>query len=202
LIYVDKHLKERGNLMRKVLGIWLAVVCAVAVVACATAPEQKKPAVEKSRVVTITATVEALDLASRMVTLKGPKGNTITFKADDRVKNLAQVKVGDQVVAKYYESVAIQVMKPGQAQAGTAGAAATAKPGEKPGMVATGETTITASIEAIDREMPAVNLKGSDGNVETYKVQDPKNLENVKVGDQVVITYTVAVAISVEEVKK
>jgi Cu/Ag efflux protein CusF len=188
--------------MRKVLGVCLAAVCAVWLTACATSTEQKKPAVERSSVVTITATVEALDLASRMVTLKGPKGNTVTFKADDRVKNLRQVKVGDEVVAEYYESVAIQVMKPGRVEAGTAGAAATAKPGEKPGIVAAGETTIVASIEAIDREMPSVTLKGSDGNVETYKVQDPKNLENVKVGDQVVITYTVAVAISVEEVKK
>ncbi|UCG67221.1 MAG: hypothetical protein JSW12_09645 [Deltaproteobacteria bacterium] len=188
--------------MRKLLRVWLTVVCAVAVAACATPTDQKKPAVEKSRVVTITATVEALDLASRMVTLKGPEGNTITFRADDRVKNLPQVKVGDQVLAEYYESVAIQVMKPGEVQAGTAGAAATAKPGEKPGMVAAGETTITASIEAIDREMSSVTLKGPEGNVETVKVRDPKNLKNVKVGDQVVITYTVAVAISVEEVKK
>jgi Cu/Ag efflux protein CusF len=188
--------------MRKLLGIWLTVGCAVWLTACAIAPEQKKPAIEKSRVVTITATVAALDLASRMVTLKGPKGNTVTFRADDRVKNLPQVKVGDEVVAEYYESVAIQVMKPGEVQAGTAGAAATAKPGEKPGMVAAGETTIVAFIEAIDRKMSSVTLKGPEGNVETYKVQDPKNLENVKVGDQVVITYTVAVAISVEEVNK
>jgi hypothetical protein len=34
------------------------------------------------------------------------------------------------------------------------------------------------------------------------KVQDPKNLENVKVGDQVAITYTEALAISVEKAKK
>lgn len=178
------------------------MVCAVWLTACATPTDQKKPAVERSRVVKVTATVEALDLATRMVTLRGPEGNTITFRADETVKNLPQVKVGDQVVAEYYESVAIQVMKPGQVQAGTAGAAATAKPGEKPGMVAAGETTITASIEAIDREMPSVTLKGPEGNVKTFQVMDPKNLENVKVGDQVVITYTVAVAISVEEVKK
>ena len=188
--------------MRKILSVWLTVLCAVAVVACATPTEQRKPAVETSTVVTITATVEALDLASRMVTLKGPKGNTITFKVDDRVKNLPQVKVGDQVAAKYYESVAIQVTKPGRVQAGTAGAAARARPGERPAGLGTSQVAITASIEAIDREMPSVTLKGSDGNVETYKVQDPKNLENVKVGDQVVITYTVAVAISVEEIKK
>ena len=47
-----------------------------------------------------------------------------------------------------------------------------------------------------------MTLKGPEGNVEAFKVMDPKNLENVKVGDQVVIAYTVAVAISGEEVKE
>jgi hypothetical protein len=44
-----------------------------------------------------------------------------------------------------------------------------------------------------------VTLKWLNGNTETVKVQDPKNLEKVRVGDQVVITYTEAVAISVEK---
>ena len=66
----------------------------------------------------------------------------------------------------------------------------------------TTQVTITASIEAIDREMSSVTLKGSEGNVKTVKVMDPKNLDKVKVGDRIAITYTEALAISVEEVKK
>jgi hypothetical protein len=38
--------------------------------------------------------------------------------------------------------------------------------------------------------------------VATAKVQDPANLEKVKVGDELMITYTEALAISVEHVKK
>src|SRR5512135_1538941 len=45
----------------------------------------------------VTATVEAIDQKTREVTLKGPKGNTITFTAGPEVKNLAQVQKGDQV---------------------------------------------------------------------------------------------------------
>ena len=47
-----------------------------------------------------------------------------------------------------------------------------------------------------------MTLKGPEGNVETVRVMDPKNLEKVKVGDRIVITYTEALAISVEAVKK
>jgi hypothetical protein len=43
------------------------------------------------------ATVTAIDQSTRMVTLKGPKGDSVTFKASEEVRNLAQVKVGDEV---------------------------------------------------------------------------------------------------------
>lgn len=187
--------------MSKLLSICLAVLCAVWLTACATPTEQKELAVEKSRVVTVTATVEALDLASRIVTLKGPKGNTITFKADDRVKNLPQVKVGDQVVAEYYQSMAVRMAKPDE-EGEAVHALATAEPGERPAGIEASQMTITASIEAIDKERSFVTLKGPEGNLVTVKVMDPKNLDKVKVGDRIVITYTEALAISVEEVKK
>jgi hypothetical protein len=194
--------------MRRLLGVFVVMVFAVSLAVASIAAEKeatgKKPAFEKTNVKTVTATVEAIDQASRMVTLKGPKGNTVTFKASDRVKNLPQVKVGDKVVAKYYESVAVQVKKPGEAEAGATETeeVATAKPGEKPAGVAISQKTITATVEAIDTKKPSVTLKGPEGNLVTVKVKNPKHLENVKVGDQVVITYTEALAISVHKAKK
>lgn len=57
-------------------------------------------------------------------------------------------------------------------------------------------------MEAIDPKKTFVTLKGPQGKVVDVKVRDPKNLENVKVGDQVAITYTEALAISVEKPKE
>jgi hypothetical protein len=65
-----------------------------------------------TRTVDISATVEALDLKTRMVTLRGPKGNSVTMKVGDHVKRLDQVKVGDTVAAQYTEVVEISVSKP------------------------------------------------------------------------------------------
>ena len=48
----------------------------------------------------MTAKIEAVDVANRVVTVKGPLGRTVSLKVDDRVKNLAQVKVGDEIVAE------------------------------------------------------------------------------------------------------
>ena len=72
----------------------------------------KKPAGSYTRTVNISATVEALDLKTRKVTLRGPKGNVVTLKVGDHVKKLGQVKVGDLVAAEYTETIDIAVTKP------------------------------------------------------------------------------------------
>ncbi len=75
------------------------------------APLGEKPGGQVTKIVEATVTVEAVDLAKRTVTVKGPKGNVRTFNVGDQVK-LDQVKVGDQVVTRYTEAVAISVEKP------------------------------------------------------------------------------------------
>ena len=49
-----------------------------------------------------------------------------------------------------------------------------------------------------DAKGRTVTVKGPQGNVETVKVRDPKNLAGVKVGDLVELTYTQALAIALE----
>jgi len=199
--------------MKKLLSVFVVAMFVMSLGILAMAQEKKeaaepakaqKPSFEKSEVVTATATVEAIDLKTRMVTLKGPKGNTFTFKAGDQVRNLPQVKVGDKVVAKYYESIAVDVKKPGQATPGVTEEQVTAraKPGEMPAGVMANQVTITATVAAINAKKPSVTLKGPEGNTKEVMIKDPKKLENVKVGDQVVITYTEALAISVHKADK
>lgn len=188
--------------MKKAWEFSVGVMLMVFLLAGGCATDQKKPTVERSWVQEITATVEALDVAKRMVTLRGPKGNVVTFKVDESVKNLPQVKVGDQVVANYYESVAVRMAEPGDSTLTEASGLGSAKLGEMPAGSAARQVSVTASVEAIDKMTPAITLKGPEGNVVTVRVMDPKNLEKVKVGDKLLITYTEALAISVEKAGK
>jgi hypothetical protein len=152
-----------------------------------------------------TATVEAVDQLTRMVTLKGPDGNSVTFKASDEVKNLFQVNVGDVVKFAYYESLAVRVLKKGEAfpKEGDRAVMSRAKPGEKPGGVKGTETTVNATIMAIDKAAKTANLKMEDGGgIVTVTPRNPKNLEKVKVGDRLVITKLEAIAVFVQEVEK
>jgi hypothetical protein len=154
----------------------------------------------KEQSVTAVATVQKVDLAKRVVTLKGEKGNVFDLKCGEQVRNLPQVKVGDQVSTTYYESIAYEVHKPGAAEVGVKGATglARAEPGEKPAGVVADVVQVTATIVSIDKDTPSVTLKRPDGEVVAVRVKDPKKLEGVAVGDLVEITYTQAVAIVVE----
>ena len=177
---------------------------------CATAPAGKSagtgepPSWQTSSVVEETATVMAVNQSTRMVTLKGPEGNSITFKASDEVRNLAQVQVGDEVKFAYYESVAVRVLKAGEAfpAAGESTAMSRAKPGEKPAGVVGTETTVNATITAIDKKAKTATLMGENGKSVTVTPLRPEKLDEVKVGDRLVITYTEAVAVRVEKAEK
>jgi len=162
------------------------------------------PSWKTAAVVEESATVTAIDQSTRMVTLKGPKGNTVTFKASDEVRNLAQVKVGDEVKFGYYESIAVRVLKTGEAfpPASESAAMDRAKPGEKPAGAIGAETVVNATITAIDKKAKTVTLKGENGKSVTVTPLRPEKLDEVKVGDRIVITYTEVVAISVEKAEK
>ena len=187
--------------MKKFIVSCIALVAALSLGAGAYAADEKK--VERTKVVSVTATVQAIDQATRIVTLKGPQGNLLTFTVDEAVKNLPQVNVGDEVSVNYYESLVLRVLAPEETAVNTASAAvATAKPGEMPAGVGAREVSVTVTIEGIDMAAGTVTFKGPAGNSNTVRAADPKNLEKIKVGDRVAITYTEAVAISVEKAKK
>jgi Cu/Ag efflux protein CusF len=176
-----------------------AMVVGVALGSVARADDKPLPSGSVQKVTTIQATVVGLDLPGRVITLKGPKGNQATFHVGDQVKNLDQVKVGDIVVAKYYESIAVRLAKPGAPAAESVDAVGSAKKGDMPAGVAVQQDTLKAKVTAIGKHKDSVTLTGPEGNAVTIKVKDPKKLDGVKVGDDVDVTYTQALAISVEK---
>ncbi|MGZ8253310.1 MAG: hypothetical protein ACXW2G_02020 [Burkholderiaceae bacterium] len=149
--------------------------------------------------VQVAATVQAIDKAKRLVTLKGPEGNTFTVQAGPEVRNFDQIKVGDQVLARYVEALTLELKK------GTGGIrerverenTVAAKPGERPGIAAGRQITAIADVVAVDAAKQTVRLRGVERTID-LKVRDPKQLALVKVGDQVEATFTEAVALSVE----
>jgi Cu/Ag efflux protein CusF len=153
--------------------------------------------------VRLSATVDAIDKATRHVTLKGPDGNTMVVAAGPEVKNFDQIKVGDAVVARYVESLTLELKKGGagvRERVETGGAAA-AKPGERPAAVAAREVRVTGDVIAVDAKKHIVKVKGPKRTVD-LNVKDPEQLKLIKVGDQIEGTFVEAIALSVEPTKQ
>jgi len=165
------------------------------------AATQEKPAMKQEALITLEATVTAINHETREVTLQDAEGESITIIAGDEVRNLAQVEVGDKLKVEYLQTIMIQVVAADEAAVGAQQIVAgdRAEPGEKPAGSAISETTVVAEIQAINKENQTVVLKGPQGNSQTVKVRNPDNLEKVAIGDKVKITYTEAMAISVTE---
>ncbi len=165
------------------------------------APVADKPSMSTSETIILTAMVEAINHETREVTLRGPEGNSASFVASEEARNLDQVQVGDIVMAEYVQSMSIEVfandgMEPG---AGEIAAAGRSEKGEMPGMAAIDTVVVTATVEEINIEANTFKLKGPSGEIKEYEARNPENLKKAEVGDLVVITYTEAVAITVEK---
>ena len=151
----------------------------------------------------VTATITAIDKATRDVTLKGPQGNELTVTAGPEVKNFDNLKVGDQVNLSYIEALTLELKKGGgmivqrTEKAGAAGA----KPGEKPAGAVGRQVTVVADVVGVDPAKQTVTLKGPQRTV-NLRIPDPEQFKRVAKGDQVEATYTQAVALAVEPAKK
>jgi len=153
-----------------------------------------------ARRVTATATVTAIDLPTRHVTLRGPQGREFVVVAGEDVRNLPQVRVGDEVSVEYLETLTLDLRKGGTglpARRSDSTSAMRAPTGDRPAGTAAREVTITADVVAVDTAARTVSLRGPEGRVMDLPIADPEQLKLVAVGDQVQATYVEAAALRV-----
>lgn len=179
----------------------------LALLFAASAPVAAQSALPKAAVgerVTAEFSVEAVDPATRRVTLKAADGSVRTIKAGPDVKNLAQVKVGDRVRMTYVQAIALELKKGGTGirSAVVGESASSARLGEKPAGMAERHVTVVGTVEKVDPATRRVTVKGPQGNLVDVSVADPAKLKAVKVGDEVELTYQEALAITVSAAEK
>ena len=155
---------------------------------------------------TVSAEVTAIDLATRQVTLKGPQGDEVTVTCGDAVKRLDEVKVGDFVRVDYLVSIAAEVRKPTAEEAKhplqILDAAGRAPTDVAPAGGVARQFKVVTTIEALDRRTQTVTVKGPMGRYLTARVADPERLTKVRIGENIVIVYTEALALSLDKMPK
>jgi hypothetical protein len=165
----------------------------------ATASPQAQETVSKANVLKLAATITAIDATNRTLTLRDDKGNEDTFSVGPGVQRFNELKVGQKVNIAYYESVVLQLVKPGEKGSGTSLEAAVNRgTGALPaGTIATQEK-MTVTVKAIDTTVPSITVATDEGRVVTRRIENKKNIENLKPGDKIDITFTRALVTTVE----
>jgi len=171
----------------------------------APAPSSSQPLKrEESILVSMTAKVEAIDVENREVTLRGPMGEVATFVVDERVKRLAEVKVGDQVTTEYYVALAGELREPTAEEKAAplvvVDASARAPKGTSPAGGALRTFKAVATVEDLNPDTRTVTLKGPRGNRFAVRARDVNNFNRLHLGDTIVVTYTEALAVSLNKV--
>ena len=145
--------------------------------------------VPESRPVTVTARIEAIDRENRIVRLKRPGADSFDVKMPADMEGFRTLKVGDVVSATYMEAVAVRVRKPGDPDPTAAPTTVTQRKEGTPGSETRRQQTFPVTVTAIDPKVPSITVKGPQGRVETMLVRDPTQLQGVKVGDTIDVTY-------------
>jgi Cu/Ag efflux protein CusF len=165
----------------------------------AASAAQAQPAVTKANSVTATATIQAIDSTTRHITLRTDKGEEDTFVVGPAVARFNELKVGDKIKMTYYESMVLVLRKPGEKTNPSSDTAAlAAAKSALPGGTVSMQEKRTVTVKAVDPSVPSITVTTDDGRTISRKIENKKNLEGVKPGDKIDITYTEALLTSVE----
>ena len=169
----------------------------------AAAGDETYPVREDMALVSLEATVEAIDYELREVTLKGPGGNIFTVTADPQVDRLSEIEVGDLVSVNYLKSIAFELREPTVEELEEPlvilGEDAKAPEDMAPGVGEINVIRAVCSIEGLDRQTMTAKLLGPLGGYNIVSIADPENLTKLRIGDSVIVTYTEAVAIMLKK---
>jgi hypothetical protein len=148
----------------------------------------------------LTAKVTAINSSNRKVTLKTEDGTETTYKVGPDAINFDQVHVGDQVDLTVAQEVVVTLADADSTSADKQGAmVALAPKGSKPAGIVAATDQVTATVTAIDVPGHKATLKFPDGTTKTVAVRPDIDLTKRKVGEQVLIQVTEALALSVEK---
>jgi len=192
----------------------LAVLFA-SVVALAASPIQAQTTLESDAgVITMNATVQAIDVENKVIDVVGPLGNIVQIQTPPEV--IGTIKINEKITITYSDQVAMALRKyqgppvnkdsaitsaeeAGMNMDPATEAEQTFEQATPSGVAELDLIELTAPVTKIDYANRVVTLTGPKGDVHVIRV-DPSvpGLNAIKPGDRVVVELTRAVAVSVK----
>jgi hypothetical protein len=179
----------------------IALAASLALLAgCASGgkPADEKPSGREQTLVEMRAVVIGVDQVNRLLALEAADGGRLVLPVAEEFRDFDRARVGDQVVVSHTQAIAWQVKPSDKGAPGVSSreTLSNPRPGEAPGGAVERAITITATITAFDVAGGIVTLTGPQGNRQRFIAHRPADLEKIRIGDLVDITYSEALAVS------
>jgi hypothetical protein len=157
----------------------------------------------EATLLTASATVTAVDQATRRVTLTdNAGGGTFSVTAGPEVRNLAQIAAGDQVTVDYYQATTLSMAEPTDPGDPVAGIVAGRAPeGARPAGAVAATESMVVTVESYDPNSGLAIFRTPDGF--TRRAVVPPDLRSFAAqrgpGSRVLVTMTEALAVTITE---
>jgi hypothetical protein len=182
----------------------LAVLTAAVPLSALAAHHEEQKSNVRAMAVQVEAIVTNVDMENGQVSLVGPGGNTVTLAVTEQVVNLDDIHVGDVLVATYLQALEGEVRAPTKEELANPWVVLEdgmmSGKGEKPEI---GEARIiraVCTIEGLNRVLGTATIMDSRGKLHLITDVEPEKMEGVTLGQTVVMVYTEAMALSLEQV--
>ena len=158
---------------------------------------------ERAAAVVVEAVIVAIDKKTREVSMELPMGNVVTLTAGPDVKRLQDFAVGDSIVATYLTSLAGEVRAPTEEEKAEPWVVLegemVAEANMPPGVAGMRVIRAVCTIEGMNRITGTVMVKDPRGKFHVIADVKPERMEGVTLGTNLIITYSEAVALSLEK---
>ena len=166
--------------------------------------QETRPAKEKWSLVTAQGKVTAINKDTREITLMGPQGELATVTASDAVKRFDEISVSDMITFDYYTYMKAEFRQPTEAELNeplvVLVEGGKAPEGMDPAAIVGAEVKAVVTVEILNRPAMLATVKGPRGNYTSIPMEDEELMTQLHIGQVVILTYTEAMAVSLEKV--
>jgi hypothetical protein len=192
-------------MISKSLRSIFAVCAAVVLTSNPLVAKEAATAEDTARImgVSLEAEVTAIDYQTREVSMRGPQGNIVTITAGDHIERLNDIAVGDLIVTTYVASLEGELRAPTEEELANpwevVEGAGVADKSAAPGAIAGRQIRAVCTLEGMNRLLGTITVKDPRGKYHVIGDVEPEKMEGVVLGATLVLVYTEAMAITLEE---
>lgn len=191
---------HHGLAMTRIL-LFATAAALIGATASASATAQKT-VVGPGEKQTTTAVIQKIDVPDRFVVLRGDDGTDVGVFAPPEFTRFDELRVGDRVTITYYQSTVYTLKGRRQPRPSVSEEVSVLESDSTlPGATLSHQVTERVTVKSVDRKSGSITVTEPSGRTVTRHVDRASDLDGVKKGDHIDITYTAAILAAVTRAK-